>query len=245
MKGKVAISIVVPAYNEEQLIHRCLTTLTNQDFKLPYEIIVVNNNSIDKTEAIAHSFGVTVISETMQSVVAARQRGLIAAHGDIVVGADADCLYPPDWLQTIYAIFANPKVVACGGPAVAEKQPYWAFLIYKWGFALNYLLYRLTGYVFYLGGFNLAFRRELFLKLGGYRTYLDFGGDEWDVIARLRKVGKIVYEPRTSMQISTRRYRVGFLRWFFVHNLYYYFINYTITQILKRPLIHAPPVRNI
>ncbi|MEK7165261.1 MAG: glycosyltransferase family A protein, partial [Patescibacteria group bacterium] len=109
MQRSPAISIVVPAYNEEKLIGRCLASLKNQDFSGLYEIIVVNNNSVDKTEEIARTFNVRVITESMQSVVAARDRGLRAARGDIVVGADCDCVYPPHWLKTIYAEFADPK----------------------------------------------------------------------------------------------------------------------------------------
>lgn len=239
------ISIVVPAYNEEALIARCLTSLKNQAFEKPYEIILVNNNSTDQTEKIAKTFGITVITESMQSVVAARQRGLHAARGVFVVGADADCVYPETWLKTIYEGFSQEKVVAVGGPAIAEKRPFWAHLIYKGGFGFVHLFYRLTGYVWYLGGFNLAFHKDTFLKLGGYRTYLDFGGDEWDVLERLRKVGKIVYAPNAFMYVSTRRYRVGFIRWFFVHNLYYYIFNYWSAKLFKRSLIHAQPVRNL
>lgn len=246
MSEQVAISVIIPAYNEEQLIGRCLSSLANQDFTKPYEIIVVNNNSTDKTVQVVKKFHVTLISETVQGVVAARQRGLSIARGEIVVGADADCVYPQDWLRRLYIPFTRDEhVAAVGGPARAEPTPYWAYLIYKYGFQLVYWVYRLTGVVFYMGAFNFAFRRQTFLDLGGYKTYLDFGGDEWDPLERLRKVGKIVFDPKLIINVSTRRYRVGFLRWFFVHNLYYYIINYTLARFLKRAVIHAQPVRNI
>ncbi|HCM38075.1 MAG: Glycosyl transferase [Candidatus Gottesmanbacteria bacterium GW2011_GWB1_43_11] len=243
MLEKIVISVVVPAYNEEKLIGRCLTSLTQQDFKQPFEIIVVNNNSTDKTAEIAKSFGVRLITEQLQGVVSARQRGLLAASGEIVVGADCDCIYPSTHLTNLYQHFQNPRVVAVGGPAIGEKRPFWAHLIYKFGFGLVALLYRFTGQVLYLGGFNFAYRRKTFLRLGGYRTYLDFGGDEWEPLARLKKVGKVIYDPLLLMYVSTRRYRVGFIRWFFVHNFYYYILNFWLARLFKKTLIHAPAVR--
>lgn len=245
MNNRVAISIVLPAYNEERLIGRCLASLIKQDFSLPYEIIVVNNNSTDRTDEIAAKFPVKIISETMQSVVCARQRGLTQAQGPIVAGVDCDCTYPPEWLSTIYKCFDNPQVVACGGPAIAETNPWWAHLIYKWGYKLDELIYKTTGKVIYLGGYNFAFRKDVFLKIGGYRTYLDFGGDEWDPLQRLSRVGQVVFEPKALMHVSLRRYRVGFFRWWFVETLYYYNLNYWLAKIFKRTIIRAKPVRNI
>ena len=101
MKPTIAISVVIPAYNEEQLLSKCLKSLTNQDFHLPFEIIVVDNNSRDKSNAIAQSFGVKVIKETNQGVVWARQKGLLQAQGEIIAQADADCYYPSNWLSLI------------------------------------------------------------------------------------------------------------------------------------------------
>lgn len=246
MKSSVAISIVIPAFNEEKLIARCLISLQKQQFHKACEIIVVDNNSTDKTEEIARSFSVRVVREKNQGVVFARQKGLETAKGTIVVGADSDCMYPPHWLAHIYKAFEkNRNIVGCGGPAIAEKTPYWTYIIYKLGFGIVQYVYQFTGYLIYLGAFNLAFHRETFVKLGGYHTYLDFGGDEWDVVARLRKTGTIVFIPKAYMYISNRRYKVGFFKWLLVHAFYYYTLNYLLAKIFKRTLIHAQPVRNL
>ncbi len=245
METPIAISVVVPAYNEEKLISRCLASLMQQDIKYPFEVIVVNNNSQDRTEEIAKTFSVRVLNEHVQGVVATRQQGLLVAKGEIVVGADCDSVYPPHWLYGIYVHFAtDPHVVAVGGPAIAEKNPHWAYLIYKYSFKFVNWFYHKTGNVLYLGGFNFAFRRKTFLELGGYRTYLDFGGDEIDPLARLKRAGKVVYDHQLSVHIDMRRYREGFLRFLFVHTLYYYLLNYALAYVFKRPVIRAQPVRN-
>lgn len=248
MDRPVDISVVVPAYNEEQLIGRSLSSLSQQQFSGVYEIIVVDNNCTDQTAAIAKSFGAKIVPETRQGVVFARQKGLISAKGEIVVGADADCVYPRHWLQTMYDHFRNDtRVVAVGGPGTGnERQPYWGYLSYSLGNRVVHLLYKLTGKVIYLLASNFAFKREVFLGLGGYRTYLPLGtGDEWDPLWRLQRVGKVVYDPRLLTTLSLRRYRVGFIKFWLVHCFYYYILGGIVAQIFKRPIIQAAPVRNV
>lgn len=246
MSAQVAISVVVPTYNEEKLIAHCLTSLKKQQFIHPYEIIVINNNSSDTTESIVRTFGVKIFRETKQGVVYARQRGLDEAQGEIVAGADADCIYPETWLQQIYDDFqTDPQIIAVGGPVESEKNPFWGYLSYRVGFWFFYKIYQVTGFVTYLGAFNFAFRRKKFLDLGGYRTYLDFGGDEWDPLTRLRKAGKVIFDPNLKIHLSLRRYRVGIIKFIFVHLLYYYTLNYILAKIFKRTLIHAKPVRDV
>lgn len=247
MKGNPAISIVVPAYNEEKLIGRCLTSLTKQDFPLPYEIIVVDNNSTDRTQDLARTFNTKIVYEQQQGVVYARQRGLKAAKGDIIVGADCDCIYPPEYLHLVYTHFQkNPDVVVVGGPGKAsETNPYWGYLIYIWGFALIYTLYRLTGKVIYLLASNFAYRRKVFLALGGYHTYLPLGGgDEWHPLWRLQRVGKAVFEPQAKSFISLRRYRVGFIKFLFLHTLYYYVLAFILALLTKKAVIGNVAVRD-
>jgi glycosyltransferase involved in cell wall biosynthesis len=245
MKPSIAISIIIPCFNEEQLISNCLTSITKQDFELPYEIIVVDNNSTDKTAEIARSFNVKVIKEAHQGVIWARQKGLTQAKGEIIAQADSDCIYPKNWLSLIYKHFSNSKVVAVGGPATGEKHPFWAYLVYKLGFGFVNFIYKLTGVVIYLGGFNFAFRKKTLQDLGGYQTFLDSGGDEWDILWRLKTKGKVIFEPKAIINLSSRRYRVGFIKFWVVHAGYYYCLNFISAKILKKQIIHSQSVRNI
>lgn len=96
----IRVSVVIPAYNEEKLLARCLVSLVNQSVK-PYEIIVVDNNSTDTTAAIAKMHGAVVISETRQGIAWARDAGFAKASGDIIARLDADCIAPPEWIEII------------------------------------------------------------------------------------------------------------------------------------------------
>jgi glycosyltransferase involved in cell wall biosynthesis len=70
-----AISVIIPAFNEEEFLGNCLLSLKKQDFK-DFEIIVVDNNSTDKTGEIAKKFGVILVSEKNQGVAFARNIGV-------------------------------------------------------------------------------------------------------------------------------------------------------------------------
>ena len=94
------ISVVVPAYNEEQYIAACLSSILNQKNEALHEIIVVDNASTDATAQIAASYpGVRVVLEQNKGLPYARQRGLEEAVGDIVAYIDADTKVRPGWLQ--------------------------------------------------------------------------------------------------------------------------------------------------
>ena len=124
---RIRFSIVVPAYNEAGYLGCSLTSLQDQDFAGPYEIIVVDNNSTDDTAAVAAGYGVRVVNEPEQGVCAARQRGAEVSNGEIIVSVDADTVYPSDWLSTIDERFtASEEIVAVAGPCRFGNPSWWS-----------------------------------------------------------------------------------------------------------------------
>ena len=105
------------------------------------------------------------------------------------------------------------------------------------------IIAKTTGIVIYAPALNLAYKKDAFLAIGGYNIKLDFGGDELDVLARLKKVGKIDYVKKLLPLTSGRRYNVGFLVFLFKHMLYYYWLSYVWAKIFGTTPIRAKPVR--
>ena len=93
------ISVVIPAYNEETTILQTLSSLAANTTKRTVEIVVVNNNSQDRTAELATAAGARCILETKQGITPARNAGLAAARGKYILNADADTIYPPDWIE--------------------------------------------------------------------------------------------------------------------------------------------------
>lgn len=109
------VSVVIPAYNEEKFIKKALKSVTNQLVDAD-EIIVVNNNSSDKTVEITRSFSVRIIDEKKQGMISARNTGFDNAKYDIIARIDADVQVPPDWIQRIKRNFEKKKIDALTGP---------------------------------------------------------------------------------------------------------------------------------
>ncbi|HTY81879.1 MAG TPA: glycosyltransferase [Dehalococcoidales bacterium] len=198
------ISVVIPARNEERLIRDCLNSLHNQDYKGEYEVIVADNGSTDATADIARESGVRVIScGEIKSVFYARQAGAEVARGEIIAQADADTIYPPDWLSRIAATFeSNPKIVAITGRFAYRDSPWWAKLEYF----LRDFGNRITspfGRPMVVSGATLAFRRNAFLAVNGYRG-LKYSPDQLGICQRFSKFGKVVYESNLCVITSAR-----------------------------------------
>ena len=100
----VDVTVVVPAFNEEEAIAEDLRAIREglDGAGIPYEIIVVDDGSSDKTPRIAREMGVRVITHySNRGVGAARKTGIRAARGEIIVMIDADNSYPADQIPVL------------------------------------------------------------------------------------------------------------------------------------------------
>lgn len=110
------VSIVIRAKNEEQWIWRCLKAIQAQTLK-PYEIIVVDNQSVDSTVELAFAFGATkVLTIGEYSPGKALNLGTDAASGEIICFLSAHCIpKDKDWLEQLVAPLEDPLVAASYG----------------------------------------------------------------------------------------------------------------------------------
>ena len=235
------VSIVVPAFNEEKLIAKCLRSLKAQDYKGPVEIIVVDNNSTDNTAKIAREEGMTVVFEPTPGVCFAREAGTQAARGDIVIQTDADTTFPTDWLSQIMTAFSkNPDAVAVAGSFEFENAPWWGDYLAEFAFGLIRVIDKTTGRLIYVPGSNTAFKKDAWQ---GYNTKLDQGGDEVALLKQLKKQGKVVFLPRNTVLTSPRRLQKGLLYNIFVTFLFYYIVDYSVRRVTGKNIAAFPRIR--
>jgi glycosyltransferase involved in cell wall biosynthesis len=117
------ISIIIPVYNEEKYIKKCLDSLLNQIEK-PDEIIIVDNNCTDKTISIVKKYPVKIVAEKKQGIVFARNKGFNIATGDILARCDADSVLPHDWVKKIKENFTKNKINGLTGPIIFYDLPF-------------------------------------------------------------------------------------------------------------------------
>jgi glycosyltransferase involved in cell wall biosynthesis len=123
MKKALTLSIVIPAYNEENHLRSCLESIEHQTIQ-PDEVIVVDNNSVDGTVAVARSFSfVTVLSEPQQGLIPARNTGFSAANGTVLGRINADAALDKRWVETVKARFEDDGLAGMSGPAVTKVFP--------------------------------------------------------------------------------------------------------------------------
>ncbi|TLM97491.1 glycosyltransferase family 2 protein, partial [bacterium] len=116
-KGLPFVSVVIPAYNEEDYLLGCLESIKKQDYTGEYEVIVVDNASTDNTAKIALDWGAKVVYESKRSPASARQKGAEVAKGELIAFIDADTQAPTHWLSTFVSRFVRePEMVAISGP---------------------------------------------------------------------------------------------------------------------------------
>ncbi len=167
-KTRRSVSIVIPARNEERHLRRCLQAIANQT-AAPYEVIVVDNDSTDKTAAITRDFPfVIVVDEEQEGIVHARNAGFDAASGDIIGRIDADIALPPTWVEHVQNYYSTNDHLRCAWSGAGHFYNVrlawlvsWAYGVFAFG--LNRLL--LGHYT--LWGSNMAITRKQWQQVRG------------------------------------------------------------------------------
>lgn len=208
------ITVVIPAYNEEDYLPDCLKSILRHKIPEVKEIIVVDNDSTDDTAVIARRFpGVRVVREERKGLTRARQKGLESATQDILAWIDADCRVDRQWFETINTVFsARADVVSVSGPYYFyDATPIQRMLARAYWWCLGLPIYSMMGYMV-VGG-NFAARRQALLKIGGFDTSIEFYGEDTNIARRLKKAGTVLFMMHFINLSSARRFRVqGFLR---------------------------------
>jgi len=186
MAFPVKISVVICTYNRAKTLSTAVESLAVQSLpdSLVWEIVVVDNNSPDQTRQVVEDLQrryperIRYVLERMQGISNARNAGIMAAKGEIVAFLDDDETATTDWVQNLTANLHTGEWAGSGGrvlPPASFTPPSW--LSIKGSFASGPLA------AFDLGlepgplsepafGANMAFRKEVFEKCGGFRTDL-------------------------------------------------------------------------
>jgi glycosyltransferase involved in cell wall biosynthesis len=172
--------IVIPAHNEEAFIALTLDSLISQTV-LPKKVIVVNDNSTDKTAEIVTAYAkqnpfITLVNKTSEAihlpgskVIQAFHKGFETLDGnyDVIVKLDADLILPNNYFETILNIFKNDATIGmAGGFAYIEKNGEW-------------ILENLTDKDHIRGAFK-AYRKECFEQIGNLKPAMG-----WDTVDEL------------------------------------------------------------
>ena len=176
------ISIIIPAYNEDENILKTLSSLSAAVTKKTFEVIVVNNNSTDRTGHLASLAGAVCIQETTQGITAARNAGLKIARGRFILNADADTIYPPEWIDLMTAPLYDEQITLTYGRfAFIPTQGTWRLVYfgYETMTGLSRWMNRMGEEAVNVYGFNSGFRKEEGIAVDGYNHPPGSNEDGW------------------------------------------------------------------
>ena len=158
------VSIIVPTWNEERYLAKCLDALVNQSWHGSWEIIVVDGGSTDGTVGVAENYADRVIIEPNMRVGAARNAGARKARGDILAFIDADTIANPHWLDAITRAFHEESMaVGVTGPTLPYDGQLYDIITYRlWTIYLQRILLHFE--MPHVIGFNCAYRAPRFCR---------------------------------------------------------------------------------
>jgi len=162
-----SLTIVIPAYNEEDTIRPCVLAALNQTVPAD-EIIIVDNRSTDLTSAILDELiaqhpdaPIRVLhQDSLQGLVPTRNVGFNAVSSDIIGRIDSDAVLEPNWVENVKKLFANPRVDAATGPVIYYDMPLRRYMALADDTARK-AMYRLATSYKFLFGTNMALRRSV------------------------------------------------------------------------------------
>ena len=207
------VSIVIPAYNEEKVIKKCLESCIAQT-DLADEVIVVDNNSKDDTAKIVRSLQrahpearIRLLTEKEQGLIPTRNHGFRISKGEVMGRIDADSVLDEGWVYSVRRTFAKKKVAAATGPVVYHDMP-----LPKVGLAfdkrIRQALYNSAKDHTFLFGSNMAIRRSAWDKVKDlvHRDEDDELHEDIDIALSLYRQGLYVaYDPCMIGGMSARR----------------------------------------
>ena len=190
MTEEKKISIIVPSYNEEKNISRCLTSLLRVDYSpQKKEIILVDNGSTDSTVSIALNIGVRVIVKKGVNVGELRNIGVDESKGDIFAFLDADCSVDRSWCYEALSIFKDEDIGVTGSCLLPPHNGNWIEKI--WG---TYLYKKSSDNrdALYINSGNFFIKKEAFLAVEGFSNEL-VSSEDTDICNRINKAGYKIY----------------------------------------------------
>jgi glycosyltransferase involved in cell wall biosynthesis len=214
MPQQPSVAIVIPAYNEEHFIGKCLDACIDQTWA-PDEIIVVNNRSTDDTASIVRRYrednphiDIRLLEQNeYQGIAPTRSCGFDHARSDVIGRIDADSLVPKNWVETIHRRFQDPAVDAVSGPAFFHDMPLPGFTLWV-DRSLRSGVARFATNERFLHGANMAIRATAW-KAVGHLTQLDLEDqlhEDVELALTLYENNfEVVFDPKMVVGTSARR----------------------------------------
>lgn len=191
-----AVSVIVPAYNASATLPGCLAALARQSPPHPaFEVIVADDGSTDDTVHVAQGAGARAVTGRHRGAADARNRGVAASRGQLVLFTDADCEPAPDWVAQLCAVVTEARADGARGVYRSQQTglvPRFVQLEYEEKYR------RLTAgqAIDFIDTYSAAYRRPVLEASGGFDPAIPYVEDQ-ELSYRLAATGaRLVFAPQ-------------------------------------------------
>lgn len=182
-------SIVIAVYNGEKTIRNCLESIFDIDYK-NYEVILVNDNSSDRTLEIAKEFPCKIMDlDRNYGPCVARNEGVKQANGEIILFIDSDIVVKKNILLSIRKSFDENPDVSCVVGLFSADPPFGGLSTQYKNLFLHYRFLMLSKYISLTITAITAIKKGVFKKINGFDTRIEFAGEDMDLGQRLSDRG--------------------------------------------------------
>lgn len=228
------VSVVIPVFNAEKTVGKCLNSVLNQDYK-NYDVIVIDDNSEDDTKKIIQRFENKnlFLLENNKNLgpAATRNIGIKSSRGEIIFFTDSDCEVPKNWISRLLKEYKSEKIAGVGGYLKPEAKNWVAKLEHLQNkFLLGIKNKKIAGGEKTPMGYtnNVSYRKNILNEVNGFDERFPFpAGEDIDLKKRICSKGyNVVYIPVSVIHLEE------------------YNLDYLLKRIITRSLDIKPP-RNI
>lgn len=220
------VSVVIPTYNEEKGIRQCIESIFANTYP-PYEVIVADGGSADKTVEIAKAAGAVVFDNPQRTAASGRNVGISKASGDIIAFTDGDNYVDEKWIESIIKSFENDSDLdGIGGkvvpaPPANKVEEFWGnlwlrtimvfgddeFIVDKKSLRNSFITA------------NCAYKKDLLQRIKGFDEWYGNNAEDVDLMWRAMDSGAklkyipdaivIAHSPTTMKGVKRKSYRDG------------------------------------
>lgn len=189
----ILVSIVIPCFNEEENIKETLRAIyiSFSGSVVPFEVVVVDNLSVDNSVDIAEAHGARIVSSRAKTVAGVRNEGVGAAQGNIFIFLDADIVLSNDWYEEFYQLInliLDQRIIV-GAHCIVPSHI--SGILLEW-----YLQIQKDNRDTHLGSGHMVVSRKFFEELNGFNSEL-VSGEDYDLCERAKLIGgRLVVEPK-------------------------------------------------
>lgn len=191
------ISVIVPAYNSQRFIDKCIEALLNQTIKPEnYEVIIVDDGSTDGTGDIVKGYPVNYIRQNNSGPATARNKGAKKAKGDIILFTDSDCVAETNWIEEMAKPFEDTEVVAVKGAYRTNQNSIVAMFV-QLEFGERFEMLKKVESIDMVDTYSAGYRKRTFLQLSGFDVSFPVANNEdTELSYRMSKLGfRMVFNP--------------------------------------------------